>query len=64
MIPQPRIAAPPDRLMEIVDLPMPPREEIRPHECLASMPNISLSCSDHSARERMNMSDVAALTCN
>ena len=42
--------------------PMPPREdELKPHDCLVSMANINLSCSNHSAGERMNMGNAAAM---
>ncbi|KAG1366825.1 putative LRR receptor-like serine/threonine-protein kinase [Cocos nucifera] len=50
----------PNEVMEIVDPLMPLAEDrSRGHECLASMARIGLCCSNQSARERMNVSDVA-----
>lgn len=50
----------PERVMAIMDPLMPLAEdESKTRECLISMARIGLSCSNGSARERLNISDVA-----
>ncbi|XP_010939071.1 receptor kinase-like protein Xa21 [Elaeis guineensis] len=50
----------PNKVIEIVDPLMPLVEDrSKGHECLVSMARIGLCCSNQSARERMNISDVA-----